>query len=536
MANFFSDDSPTNLTEFTVSELSGSIKRTIESAFDHVRVRGEISGYRGPHSSGHAYFSLKDDKSRIDAVIWKGTFSKLKYRPEEGMEVIATGRVTTFPGSSKYQIVIEALEPAGAGALMALIEERKRRLAAEGLFDAARKQLLPYMPKVIGVVTSPTGAVIRDILHRISDRFPVHVLVWPVKVQGEGCGEEVANAIHGFNAIDPGGSIPRPDVLIVARGGGSLEDLWGFNDEIVVRAAAESAIPLISAVGHETDWTLIDYAADVRAPTPTGAAEMAVPVKADLEAQVANLGARLSGACSRQMDNRRQGLRSLARALPSLDQLLALPRRRFDEAAGGLGRSLELNTMNKRRSFERTASRLSADVLARRIVERRQRLNERASLAERIVERMVDRLRSRLGRCDAALTAMPSRLQSQTGRARDRLAGLVARADAAVTTETRQRRHAITAHDRMLQSLSYKNVLMRGYAVIRDVRDRPVSRAAALTTGTAIAIEFADGRVSAVTGEPGEAAAASVSEARTAPPSTRSPKKSEPPTGQGSLF
>ncbi|WP_421611133.1 exodeoxyribonuclease VII large subunit, partial [Agrobacterium rosae] len=298
----------TNLAEFSVSELSGSIKRTVETAFDQVRVRGEISGYRGQHTSGHAYFSLKDDRARIDAVIWKGSFSKLKFRPEEGMEVIATGKITTFPGSSKYQIVIESLEPAGAGALMALLEERRRKLAAEGLFDQTRKRRLPYMPRVIGVVTSPTGAVIRDILHRISDRFPVHVLVWPVKVQGEGSGEEVANAIRGFNALEIGGVIPRPDVLIVARGGGSLEDLWSFNDEIVVRAAAESAIPLISAVGHETDTTLIDHAADVRAPTPTGAAEMAVPVKADLEAQLAGLSARLSGSMSRQMDNRRQGV------------------------------------------------------------------------------------------------------------------------------------------------------------------------------------------------------------------------------------
>eukprot|EP01035_Chromulina_nebulosa_P041186 gene41186-55697_t len=285
MSNFFDSDSPTNLTEFSVSELSGSIKRTIETAFDHVRVRGEISGYRGPHSSGHAYFSLKDDKARIDAVVWKGAFSKLKYRPEEGMEVIATGKITTFPGSSKYQIVIESLEPAGVGALMALLEERKQKLQAEGLFDRARKQLLPFMPRVIGVVTSPTGAVIRDILHRISDRFPVHVIVWPVKVQGDGAGIEIANAISGFNALAAGGPIGRPDVLIVARGGGSLEDLWCFNDEIVARAAASSEIPLISAVGHETDWTLIDYAADQRAPTPTGAAEIAVPVKADLEAQ-----------------------------------------------------------------------------------------------------------------------------------------------------------------------------------------------------------------------------------------------------------
>ncbi|MFA7413144.1 MAG: exodeoxyribonuclease VII large subunit [Rhizobium sp.] len=533
MTSFFSDDSPTNLAEFTVSELSGSIKRTIENAFDHVRVRGEISGYRGPHSSGHAYFSLKDDKSRIDAVIWKGSFAKLKYRPEEGMEVIATGRVTTFPGSSKYQIVIESLEPAGAGALMALIEERKRRLGAEGLFDPARKQLLPFMPKVIGVVTSPTGAVIRDILHRISDRFPVHVIVWPVKVQGEGSGEEVANAINGFNAMEPGGPIARPDVLIVARGGGSLEDLWSFNDEAVVRAAAASAIPLISAVGHETDWTLIDYAADVRAPTPTGAAEMAVPVKADLEAQIANLAARLSGATSRQMDLRRQGLRALARALPSLDQLLALPRRRFDEAAIALGRSLELNTMNKRQSFERAASRLGPDMLARRIVERRQHLSERAAMAERIVERMVERLKTRLGRYDAALTAVPSRLQSQTGRARDRLASLMLRADSAVIGEARRRRQTISAHDRMLQSLSYKNVLMRGYAVIRDAGDRPVSRAAALGQGVEIGIEFADGRVSAVTGEGGGTPPGPVASQK---PSAKPAKKADPPAGQGSLF
>ena len=296
-------------------------------------MRGEISGYRGPHSSGHAYFSLKDDKARIDAVIWKGTMSRLKFRPEEGMEVIATGKVTTFPGSSKYQIVIETLEPAGAGALMALIEERKRKLGAEGLFDQARKRPLPYMPRIIGVITSPTGAVIRDILHRITDRFPVHVIVWPVRVQGEGSGNEVAAAIEGFNAFTAGGPIARPDLLIVARGGGSLEDLWSFNDEAVVRAAANSQIPLISAVGHETDWTLIDYASDQRAPTPTGAAEMAVPVKAELEAGVSALSARLKAAVTRQMDNRRQSVRALARALPSLDQLLALPRRRFDEAS-----------------------------------------------------------------------------------------------------------------------------------------------------------------------------------------------------------
>ncbi|RUY65856.1 exodeoxyribonuclease VII large subunit, partial [Mesorhizobium sp. M7A.F.Ca.CA.001.09.2.1] len=289
-------ESRTNAAEYTVSEISGALKRTVEDVFGNVRVRGEISGYRGPHSSGHAYFALKDDRARLDAVVWKGTMSRLKFRPEEGMEVIATGKLTTYPGKSNYQIVIDNLEPAGAGALMALLEERKRRLQAEGLFDTGRKRLLPFMPRVIGVVTSPTGSVIRDIIHRIKDRFPLHILVWPVRVQGETSGAEVTAAVNGFNALAWDGAIQRPDLLIVARGGGSLEDLWGFNDEALARAVAASGIPVISAVGHETDWTLIDLVADVRAPTPTGAAEIAVPVKADLEATLASLGARLKAA------------------------------------------------------------------------------------------------------------------------------------------------------------------------------------------------------------------------------------------------
>ena len=529
MSSIFENDSPSNLTEYSVSELSGSIKRTVETAFDQVRVRGEISGYRGPHSSGHAYFALKDDRSRIDAVIWKGTFSKLKFRPEEGMEVIATGKVTTFPGSSKYQIVIETLEPAGAGALMALIEERKRRLGAEGLFDPARKRRLPFMPDVIGVITSPTGAVIRDILHRISDRFPVRVIVWPVKVQGEGSGEEVANAIRGFNGFEPAGQLPRPDVLIVARGGGSLEDRWSFNDEIVVRAAAESRIPLISAVGHETDWTLIDYAADVRAPTPTGAAEMAVPVKAELEAQIAGQTARLQGCMNRQMDHRRQSVRALMRALPSLDQLLALPRRRFDEAAAGLGRGLELNTLNKRRSFEKTAAHLRPDVLSNRFAERRQMLIERMTRVERTVERLVDRSRSRVGRADAVFSSLPARLMTQTARMRDHLANLSRHTDTAIRHQVTRARGELVAQDRVLQSLSYKNVLKRGYAVIRDDENRPISQAAMLSSGAGISIEFADGRVGAITTEGGEAPAGA---------RKRSAKPSEPgtPPKQGSLF
>ncbi|SIQ73720.1 Exodeoxyribonuclease VII large subunit [Rhizobium sp. RU20A] len=542
MSALFDADSPTNLTEYSVSELSGSIKRTVEQAFDQVRVRGEISGYRGPHSSGHAYFALKDDRSRIDAVIWKGTFSRLRFRPEEGMEVIATGKVTTFPGSSKYQIVIETLEPAGAGALMALLEERRRKLAAEGLFDTAAKRPLPFLPRVIGVVTSPTGAVIRDILHRIADRFPVHVLVWPVRVQGDGSGDEVANAIAGFNGLDGKMGIPRPDVLIVARGGGSLEDLWGFNDEAVVRAAAASTIPLISAVGHETDWTLIDHAADRRAPTPTGAAEMAVPVKAELDAQVAALGARLQAAGSRQMEMRRQAVRALARALPSLDQLLALPRRRFDEAAAGLGRGLSLNTLNKRRSFERVAAHVRPDILETQLVRRRQRVADAVTRVDRSTERLVTRLGTRLAGSAAALRAFPPRLEGQIGRQRDRLRSLDARGQTAIVAFLSRRNDRVKAQLRMLESLSYKNVLKRGYALVRDVAGHPVKAAASVTAGDRLAIVFHDGTVEAVAGEsgtdpvPGAPSVQVAASATTAPAARPKKPKTAGPTDQGSLF
>src|SRR5690606_5533787 len=277
-----------NAGELTVSELSQAIKRTLEDRFERVRVRGEISGFKRA-ASGHLYLCLKDADAALDAVCWKGTAARLGIRPEDGMEVIATGRVTTFPGRSKYQLVIDSLELAGEGALLKLLEDRRRKLAEEGLFDESRKRPLPYLPEVIGVVTSPSGAVIRDILHRLADRFPRRVLVWPVLVQGQGAAAPVAAAIRGFNALEPGGRAAPPDLLIVARGGGSIEDLWAFNEEIVVRAAAESGIPLISAVGHETDTTLIDFAADRRAPTPTAAAEMAVPVRAELALHLKDL-------------------------------------------------------------------------------------------------------------------------------------------------------------------------------------------------------------------------------------------------------
>ena len=354
-----------NAPEFTVSELSSALKRTVEDAYGHVRVRGEISGFRGPHSSGHCYFALKDESAKIEAVIWKGVHGRMRFKPQEGLEVIATGKLTTYPGSSKYQIVIEAIEPAGIGALMALMEERKRKLAAEGLFDEARKQLLPWLPEVIGVVTSPTGAVIRDILHRLQDRFPRRVLVWPVKVQGEGSAEQVAAAIRGFNALPEGGRIPRPDLLIVARGGGSLEDLWSFNEEIVVRAAAESMIPLISAVGHETDITLIDFAADKRAPTPTAAAEMAVPVRAELFVEVSALARRTMLCWQRAQESRRNELRAAARALPAAGELLAIPRQRLDGAASALPRGLKANTHAHFRRFARCQRQTDAASPAR---------------------------------------------------------------------------------------------------------------------------------------------------------------------------
>ncbi len=380
-----------NIPEWTVSELSAALRRTVEDAYGQVRVRGEISGYRGPHSSGHAYFALKDDSAKIDAVVWGRTFSRMRIKPEEGLEVVATGRLTTYPGRSTYQIIIETLEPAGLGALMALLEQRKQKFAAEGLFDEARKQLLPFLPAVIGVVTSPTGAVIRDILHRLSDRFPRHVLVWPVRVQGDGAAEEIAAAIRGFNAIGDGNGngsapgLPRPDLIIAARGGGSIEDLWAFNEEIVVRAAAESLIPLISAVGHETDITLIDFVADRRAPTPTAAAEMAVPVRIELIERVGGLARRSLACWARAHDHRRTELRAAVRALPSGEELLAMPRQRLDAAAERLPRALIANAQAHHAAYSRVAARLNPHTLRTPILRNRERV---AGLAGRVAQCM----------------------------------------------------------------------------------------------------------------------------------------------------
>jgi len=328
-----------NAPALSVSQLSAAIKRTVEDGFARVRVRGELSGTKRA-ASGHFYAALKDDNALIDMVMWKGQAGRLAFRPEDGIEVIATGKLTTYPGRSKYQLVVDTLEVAGEGALMLLFEKLKARLGAEGLFDRERKyDRLPYLPRTIGVVTSPTGAVIRDILHRLADRCPTHVIVWPVLVQGDGAAAQVANAIRGFDAIEPGGRVPRPDLVIVARGGGSIEDLWAFNEEVVVRAIADCRIPTISAVGHETDVTLADYAADVRAPTPTAAAEMAVPVRAELMSQLATWNGRIIGAANRHQALAGERLTALARHLPKRDALYAPQRQRLDDAGDRLDRS-----------------------------------------------------------------------------------------------------------------------------------------------------------------------------------------------------
>jgi len=440
----------TNLVEYSVSELAFALKRTVEEAYGLVRLRGEISGFKGQHASGHAYFVLKDEKASIEAVIWRSSFAKLRFKPEQGLEVIATGRITTYPDRSKYQIVIDQLEPAGIGALMALLEQRKRMLAAEGLFDEARKRPLPYLPRIVGIVTSPTGAVIRDILHRLTDRFPCHVLVWPVRVQGETCSMEVAAAIGGFNALVVGGAVPRPDLIILARGGGSLEDMWGFNEEIVARAVAASTIPLISAVGHETDWTIIDLVADFRAPTPTAAAERAVPVRADLTIRVTSFGLRVATRLHRLLEAQRSLLLAVARGLPRKADILALPRQRFDGASARLGRALKANAHAHRAGFARSASRLR-----------------------------------------------PHLVRSAARGGRDRLIGLDRSASRALAALIGRARQRLDARTQLLSSLGYHNVLARGFTLVRDDEGRMLRRAAEVTGGERLDIEFADGHVPA---------------------------------------
>jgi exodeoxyribonuclease VII large subunit len=486
-----------NLPEYSVSDLAGALKRAIEDQFGFVRLRGEISGYRGPHSSGHVYFSLKDANARIDAVIWKGVFGRLRFRPEEGLEVIASGRISTFPGKSSYQIIIEAMEPAGVGALMALLEERRRMLTAEGLFAAERKQLLPYLPGVVGIVTSPTGAVIRDMIHRLSDRFPRRVLLWPVRVQGEGSAEEVAAAIRGFNAMEGSAGMPRPDVLIVARGGGSLEDLWSFNEEIVVRAAAQSAIPLVSAIGHETDWTLLYLVADVRAPTPTAAAEMVVPVRAELLATLADRHARLQRAAIRAGERRRRDLTSLLRALPTAEQLVAVPRQRLDLAGIKLANHTGRCLSQRRLALATQARRLGAQAPAARLATMRERLKALAARHRALPAPLLLRRRERVAQLEQRLKqgfAVGITLaRRDAARKSQTLSNVSASLRRAFTRLMEKRRARLSAAQGLLAALGYRQVLARGYALVRDGAGKPLRSVGNVAAGALLTVELADG-------------------------------------------
>jgi len=440
-----------------------------------VRVRGEISGLKF-HSSGHVYFDLKDDKAVLNAVIWRGNVARLRVRPEAGMEVILTGKLSTYAGSSRYQIIVEQVELAGLGALMAMLEERRKKLAAEGLFDSARKKKLPFLPEVIGVVTSPTGAVIRDIMHRLEARFPRRVLLWPVAVQGEKAAAEITAAIHGFNAFKA--PLPKPDLIIVARGGGSVEDLMAFNDEAVVRAAAASLIPLISAVGHETDTTLIDFAADVRAPTPTAAAELAVPVRAELLAQTLDMERRALRCFSKGMEDRRRHLAQLARVLPRAESLFAGPRQRLDTASDKLQHALRRNLQSHQVRFGKTAARLRDGMLKDRL----------AVYGERA-------------------------------------AALAARATRAEKTRLAQARRHLEGLARELELISYRSVLERGFALVKGADGAVRRRAAAVKPGEALTLTFADGDAAV---QAGAQAGEGIAPAK--------PAKKKQGTDQGSLF
>ncbi len=530
---------PSNAHEFTVSEISGAVKRVIEGEFARVRVRGEVGRVSRP-SSGHLYFDLKDDRSVIAAVSWKGQVARMQVRPEEGMEVIATGKLTTFPGQSKYQLIVDDVEPAGAGALMAMLEKRRLALAQEGLFAPERKRPIPYLPRVIGVVTSPSGAVIRDILHRLRDRFPRHVLIWPVAVQGQACAGEVARAIEGFNALPLGGAVPRPDLIIVARGGGSLEDLWGFNEEIVVRAAAASAIPLISAVGHETDTTLIDFASDRRAPTPTAAAEMAVPVRAELLAWLSETRARLLRAQRLRLDMRGQRLSDLARGLGRPEGLTGSARQRFDLWAERLGPALKGMIRERRMRFERAAVLVRPDLLRHFMAREGAMLAPLGGRLARGPALRLERGRERFAGVSARMAPALARNLADAGRAnivaRQRLEGLGARLDLAAFSRLSRAREGAGQLARMLESLGYANTLARGYAVVHGGAGVVTSASGAraeLSGGAALEVQFHDGRVLVVAAEGGAEVKSAPKTAKAKAPKSETGGSSG---GQGSLF
>lgn len=483
-----------NAGALSVSEISAALKRTVEERFGYVRVRGELSGVKRA-ASGHLYLALKDENARLDGVMWKGNAARLGFAVEDGIEVIATGKLTTYPGRSNYQIVIDRMEVAGEGALLALLARNKARFEAEGLF--ANRRALPFLPRVIGVVTSPTGAVIRDILHRLADRFPSRVLVWPVLVQGQGAAGQVAAAVRGFSALAPDGAVPRPDVVIVARGGGSIEDLWAFNEEAVVRAIAESTIPVISAVGHETDTTLADFAADLRAPTPTAAAELAVPVREDLIAQLGDLALRKRRAVGRPVTLGRERLAARVARLPHPEALVTPVAQRLDDNAERLRRGLRDAIVHARGDLERQAGRLSGPLLAARFARDGERLDQQAAALDRA-------LGGRIGVAQEVLARQVGRLSlplltARLARAQDRLSAQRL-APASVRARLGMRQERLAAVTRLMISLNPDRVLERGYVRVTGPTDRTLTTRAAASAEAALTLHFRDGTLAVSTG------------------------------------
>ena len=486
-----------NLPEFTVSEISGAVKRTLETAFGRVRVRGEITELKR-YPSGHIYFSLKDEGGKIASVIWKFAVPRLGLDPENGIEVIATGKISAYSDRSSYQLIVDRMEFAGAGALLAKIEMLRLRLAAEGLFDAARKQPIPLLPTVIGVVTSPQGAVIQDIRTTIARRFPRHILIWPVAVQGEGAAQQIAAAIAGFDAMPANGPVPRPDVVIVARGGGSLEDLMAFNEEIVIRAAAACSIPLISAVGHETDTTLIDFASDRRAPTPTAAAELAVPSRVELAADLAQKGARLAGSLNRLAQEFRLRLQRASAGLPDLPSLLGTARQRLDDRGIRLSLALPNHLAARRAAFDRATAGLPD--LPALIATLRQRTTDQSTRLRLALPNLITTRKS-------ALTLSAEKLRSALRHATTSRATTAARilprlTDAPLRARLREAHARLDGLAARLDSASYEKILARGYALVSDPTGHPITSATSIKPGTTLRLRFADGEVQATTASP----------------------------------
>ena len=480
-----------NEPEFSVSEISNAIKRLIEDEFSYVRIRGEIGRVSLPRS-GHVYLDLKDEKSVIAGVIWKGVADKLTTRPEEGMEVVARGRVTTFGGQSKYQIIIDDLRPAGVGALMAMLEKRKKQFQAEGIFNPEHKMPLPYLPEIIGVVTSPSGAVIKDILHRLADRFPRKVVLWPVAVQGENCAREVSTAIEGFNSLAKQNPLSAPDLIIVARGGGSIEDLWGFNEELVVRSAFKSIIPLISAIGHETDTTLLDYVADVRAPTPSAAAEMAVPVRHELLALLDNSEARLSRALSQILSNRSQRLLDFSRSLPRVFGLLEGPTQRLDSISARLPSSLSSTVRLKKSRLLEISTGIRPVSLSMRLENSRGKFDLQAQQLVSLLCHFMDSRKQTLSSFFSRIESLS--LKRDIQREHKNLKDLSLRLKKAYDIRVKDLETKLQSIDRLRETLGYRQTLDRGYAVIRS-SDSVITDKSETLHLTDLVIEFRDGEL-----------------------------------------